>query len=81
MPSWAPSVGRVGELECGESDRVPTARYLDIVQDEVLGAVIAAQLFGHVHKDEIRLLPKPPKGRAFVEMDLERGCVSEVGIS
>ncbi|CAJ1404794.1 unnamed protein product [Effrenium voratum] len=37
-------------------------RYLDIVQDEVLGAVIAAQLFGHVHKDEIRLLPKPPKG-------------------
>ncbi|CAK9113488.1 unnamed protein product [Durusdinium trenchii] len=36
--------------------------YLDIVQDEVLGSVIAAQLFGHVHKDEIRLLPHPVRG-------------------
>ncbi|CAK9010461.1 unnamed protein product [Durusdinium trenchii] len=34
--------------------------YLEIVQDPVLGPWIAAQLFGHVHKDELRLLPEPP---------------------
>ncbi|CAJ1399504.1 unnamed protein product [Effrenium voratum] len=34
--------------------------YLEIVQDPELGSVIAAQLFGHVHKEEIRLLPDPP---------------------
>lgn len=36
--------------------------YLEIVQDPALGAVVAAQLFGHVHKDEIRLLPTIPSG-------------------
>ena len=38
------------------------ARYLEIVQDRLLGSTIAAQLFGHVHKDEFRLLPDPPPG-------------------
>ena len=38
------------------------AEYLQIVQDEELGGVISAQLFGHVHKDEIRILPQAPKG-------------------
>ena len=38
------------------------ARYLEIVQDQILGSVIAAQLFGHVHKDEFRILPNPPPG-------------------
>jgi len=37
-------------------------KYLNIVQDVDLGHVIAAQLFGHVHKDEFRLLPNPPPG-------------------
>lgn len=37
-------------------------QYLDIVQDEVLGSAIAAQLFGHVHKEEFRVLPKTPAG-------------------
>eukprot|EP00434_Breviolum_minutum_P021963 symbB.v1.2.019388.t1/scaffold1572.1/size111004/4 len=36
--------------------------YLSIVQDEVMGSVVAAQLFGHVHKDEIRILPNAPRG-------------------
>ncbi|CAJ1462380.1 unnamed protein product [Effrenium voratum] len=27
-----------------------------------MGSVIAAQLFGHVHRDEVRLLPNPPPG-------------------
>mmetsp|Transcript_104612 Transcript_104612/g.326258 ORF Transcript_104612/g.326258 Transcript_104612/m.326258 type:complete len:578 (+) Transcript_104612:82-1815(+) len=34
--------------------------YLDVVQDPVLGNVIAAQLFGHVHADEFRVLPRAP---------------------
>ncbi|CAE6924166.1 sgmD [Symbiodinium sp. CCMP2456] len=38
------------------------SRYLEIVQDSLLGSVIAAQLFGHVHKDEFRILPNPPPG-------------------
>jgi len=38
------------------------ASYLRIVQDKLLGSVIAAQLFGHVHKDEFRILPDPPEG-------------------
>ena len=33
-----------------------------IVQDPVLGSIVSAQLFGHVHKDEIRILPKAPRG-------------------
>ena len=37
-------------------------RYLEIVQDRLLGSVIAAQLFGHVHKDGFRILPDPPPG-------------------
>ena len=37
-------------------------KYLAIVQDPQLGPAIAAQLFGHVHKDEIRVLPDPPPG-------------------
>lgn len=37
-------------------------KYLDIVQDSTLGAAIAAQVFGHVHKDELRILPNPPPG-------------------
>jgi len=36
--------------------------YLDIVQDPILGKAIAAQLFGHNHKDEFRLLPAAPDG-------------------
>eukprot|EP00929_Paragymnodinium_shiwhaense_P068381 TRINITY_DN34379_c0_g1_i1.p1 TRINITY_DN34379_c0_g1~~TRINITY_DN34379_c0_g1_i1.p1 ORF type:complete len:447 (-),score=100.82 TRINITY_DN34379_c0_g1_i1:379-1719(-) len=36
--------------------------YLSIVQDKQLGGVVAAQLFGHVHKDEFRLLPNAPTG-------------------
>ena len=38
------------------------AKYLAIVQDSVLGVAIAAQVFGHVHKDELRILPNPPPG-------------------
>ena len=34
--------------------------YLRVVQDEAYGGTIAAQLFGHVHADEIRLLPESP---------------------
>ncbi len=44
--------------------------YLSIVQDEVMGSVIAAQLFGHVHKDEIRTLPKPPPGAGPIFLSL-----------
>jgi len=36
--------------------------YLNIVQDPILGAVIKAQLFGHVHADEVRILPQAPMG-------------------
>jgi sphingomyelin phosphodiesterase acid-like 3 len=36
--------------------------YLALVQDPELGAVVAAQLFGHLHADEFRLLPQPPAG-------------------
>ncbi|CAE7191583.1 sgmD [Symbiodinium natans] len=41
---------------------VYVAKYLEIVQDPVLGPAIAAQLFGHLHKDEFRVLPNPPPG-------------------
>lgn len=44
--------------------------YLSIVQDEVMGSVIAAQLFGHVHKDEIRTLPKAPPGAGPIFLSL-----------
>lgn len=44
----------------GPNDRHP--HQTRIVQDEELGGVISAQLFGHVHKDEIRILPQAPKG-------------------
>ncbi|CAK0867046.1 unnamed protein product [Prorocentrum cordatum] len=37
-------------------------RYLGIVQDPVLGPRVAAQLFGHVHKEELRVLPNAPVG-------------------
>ena len=37
-------------------------RYLEIVQNEALGSVISAQVFGHVHADEFRLLPNPARG-------------------
>jgi len=37
-------------------------KYLDIVQDPVLGPTVAAQIFGHVHKEEFRLLPNAPAG-------------------
>lgn len=46
------------ELWCPEY----VAQYLEIVQDPVLGSIVSAQLFGHVHKDEIRILPKAPRG-------------------
>jgi len=36
--------------------------YRSIVQDAVLGRFIAAQLFGHCHTDEFRLLPDAPEG-------------------
>jgi hypothetical protein len=36
--------------------------YLDIVQDPLLGSVIAAQLFAHTHTDEFRVLPSAPEG-------------------
>lgn len=36
--------------------------YLDIVQDPNLGKFVAAQLFGHCHTDEFRLLPNAPDG-------------------
>jgi len=36
-----------------------TKAYLDVVQDPELGPFIAAQLFGHVHACEFRLLPSP----------------------
>jgi len=35
------------------------ANYLALVQDAELGPFVAAQLFGHVHACEFRLLPKP----------------------
>jgi len=34
--------------------------YLAIIQNPTLGAVIRAQLFGHVHADEFRVLPEAP---------------------
>mmetsp|Transcript_67023 Transcript_67023/g.174465 ORF Transcript_67023/g.174465 Transcript_67023/m.174465 type:complete len:587 (+) Transcript_67023:84-1844(+) len=37
-------------------------KYLAIVQDPTLGPAVAAQLFGHVHKEEFRLLPNAPRG-------------------
>jgi len=37
-------------------------KYLDIVQDPVLGPTVAAQFFGHVHKEEFRILPNAPPG-------------------
>ena len=37
-------------------------KYLALVQDPALGPTVAAQLFGHVHKDEVRVLPNPPPG-------------------
>jgi len=36
--------------------------YLDLVEDPLLGSAIAAQLFGHVHADEFRVLPHAPPG-------------------
>lgn len=44
--------------------------YLNIVQDEVMGSVIAAQFFGHVHKDEIRILLNPPPGAGPIFLSL-----------
>jgi len=34
--------------------------YLELVQDKQLSGTIVAQLFGHVHKEEIRILPDAP---------------------
>lgn len=41
-------------------------RYLDIVRDPSLGSCIAAQLFGHVHTDEFRVVPGAPPGLGAV---------------
>jgi len=49
--------------------------YLELVQDPVLGNIIAAQLFGHVHADEFRLLPNAPAGAGPV---LLTGALSPV---
>jgi len=35
--------------------------YRRLISDPVLGAAVAAQLFGHVHADEIRWLPEAPE--------------------
>jgi len=37
-------------------------KYLEIVQDPLVGPVVAAQLFGHTHKEEFRILPNAPAG-------------------
>lgn len=50
-------------------------QYLAIVQDEFLGPVIAAQLFGHVHADEFRVLPNPAVGTGPI---LLSGAVSPI---
>mmetsp|Transcript_66920 Transcript_66920/g.160246 ORF Transcript_66920/g.160246 Transcript_66920/m.160246 type:complete len:578 (-) Transcript_66920:184-1917(-) len=38
------------------------AKYLEIVTDAALGQGIAAQLYGHVHADEFRIVPGAPAG-------------------
>eukprot|EP00929_Paragymnodinium_shiwhaense_P015895 TRINITY_DN12399_c1_g1_i1.p1 TRINITY_DN12399_c1_g1~~TRINITY_DN12399_c1_g1_i1.p1 ORF type:complete len:607 (+),score=96.14 TRINITY_DN12399_c1_g1_i1:37-1857(+) len=49
--------------------------YLGIVQDKELASTIAAQLFAHVHKDEIRLLPDAPEGAGPIYL---AGAISPV---
>jgi len=50
-------------------------KYLKLVQDSKLAKVIAAQLFGHVHADEFRLLPNAPPGAGPV---LLTGSISPI---
>eukprot|EP00929_Paragymnodinium_shiwhaense_P103068 TRINITY_DN66356_c0_g1_i1.p1 TRINITY_DN66356_c0_g1~~TRINITY_DN66356_c0_g1_i1.p1 ORF type:complete len:524 (-),score=81.11 TRINITY_DN66356_c0_g1_i1:490-2061(-) len=50
-------------------------RYLELVQDLELAACIQAQLFGHTHADEFRLLPNGAHDGGFV---LIAGAISPV---
>merc|ERR1712232_400959 len=49
--------------------------YLNLVEDPKLGGCIAAQLFGHVHAEEIRVLPRAPPGAGPV---LLMGAISPI---
>merc|ERR1712232_1051897 len=40
--------------------------YLQIVQNKELASTIAAQFFGHLHKEEFRLLPDAPAGAGAI---------------